>query len=65
MRHRFNFDPLKIVCKSVSHSVVSDSCDPMDCSLLGCFVRGIFQARILELVAISKEEPPQKLAQRS
>ena len=28
-------------------------CDPMDCSLPGSFVHGIFQARILEWVAIS------------
>ena len=28
-------------------------CDPMDCSLPGSFVRGIFQARILEWIAIS------------
>ena len=28
-------------------------CDSMDCSLPGFFVRGIFQARILEWVAIS------------
>ena len=28
-------------------------CDPMDCSLPGSFVRGIFQARILEWVVIS------------
>ena len=34
------------------HSVVSDS-DPMDCSLPGSFVCGIFQARILEWAAIS------------
>ena len=27
-------------------------CDPMDCSLPGLSVRGIFQARILEWVAI-------------
>ena len=27
--------------------------DPMDCSLPGCTVRGIFQARVLEWVAIS------------
>ena len=26
-------------------------CDPMDCSLLGSFVHGILQARILEWVA--------------
>ena len=28
-------------------------CDPMDCSLLGPFVPGILQARILEWVAVS------------
>ena len=28
-------------------------CDPMDCSLLGFSIRGIFQARTLEWVAIS------------
>ena len=32
---------------------MSDSCDPMDCSLPGSFVHGILQARILEWVAIS------------
>ena len=36
-----------------SRSVVSDSCDPMDCSLPGSSGHGIFQARILEWVAIS------------
>ena len=36
-----------------SRSVVSDSCDPMDCSLPGSSGQGIFQARILEWVAIS------------
>ena len=34
-------------------SVVSDSCSPVDCSSPGSFVHGIFQARILEWVAIS------------
>ena len=34
----------------LSHSVV---CNPLDCSLLGSAVHGIFQARILEQVAIS------------
>ena len=33
--------------------VVSDSCDPMDCSLPGSSVHGIFQVRVLEWVAIS------------
>ena len=28
-------------------------CDPVDCSLLGSFVHGILQARILEWIAIS------------
>ena len=28
-------------------------CDPMDCSLPGFSVHGIFQARVLEWVAIS------------
>ena len=37
----------------LSRSVMSDSCDPMDCSLTGSSVHGIFQARILEWVAIS------------
>ena len=32
---------------------MSDSCDPMDCSLSGSSVHGILQARILELVSIS------------
>ena len=36
-----------------SHLVVSDSCDPMDCSPPGSYVHGILQARILEWVAIS------------
>ena len=36
-----------------SHSVMSDSCDPMDRSSPGFSVHGIFQARILEWVAIS------------
>ena len=36
-----------------SHQVMSDSCDPMDCSLPGSSVHGILQARILEWVAIS------------
>ena len=38
-------------CACVSHSVVSDSCNPMDCSPPGSSVHGILQARILEWVA--------------
>ena len=37
----------------LSHSVVSASCDHMDCSPPGSSVHGIFQARIVEWVAIS------------
>ena len=38
--------------ESVSRSVVSDFCKPMDCSPPGFSVHGIFQAKILEWVAI-------------
>ena len=41
----------KIVVK-VTHSCLT-LCDPMDCSLLGCSIHRIFQARVLERVAIS------------
>ena len=37
----------------LSHSVVSDSCDRIDCSLPRSSVRGILQAKILEWVALS------------
>ena len=34
-------------------------CDPMDCSLSGSLVHGIFQARVLEWVVISfSGDPP-------
>ena len=36
-----------------SRSVVSDSCDPVNCSLPGFSIHGILQARILEWVTIS------------
>ena len=45
---RFAFQTL-----TVSPSVMSDSCEPMDCSPPGSSVRGILQARILEWGAIS------------
>ena len=42
--------------KEKSESEVTRSyltlCDPMDCSLLGSSIRGIFQARMLEWAAI-------------
>ena len=37
----------------LSHSDVSDSLQPIDCSLPGSSAHGIFQAGILEQVAIS------------
>ena len=40
------------VCCMLNHSVVSNSLWPMDCSPSGSSVHGIFQARILECVAI-------------
>ena len=39
--------------KSLSRSVVSDSSDPMDCSLPGSSTHGIFQAKVLEWVLTS------------
>ena len=41
-----------ICCCSVAQSCLT-LCDPMDCSLPGSSVHGIFQARILEWVVIS------------
>ena len=43
-------DWVKVKVKSLSHVWL---CDPMDCSLPGSSIQGIFQARILEWVAIS------------
>ena len=39
---------------------MSDSCYPMDCRLPGSSVHGIFQARILEWVAMSFSRVPLK-----
>ena len=51
--------PLERAC-SVSKScpVMSDSCDPMDCTPPGSYVHGIFQARILELPFPSSGDLP-------
>ena len=46
-----------------SHSVVSDSYDPMDCSLPGSSAHGIFQARVLEWGAIAFSTWPLRDAQ--
>ena len=42
---------MKVKVKSLSRR------DPMDCSLPGSFVHGIFQARVLEWVAIAFSVP--------
>ena len=53
--------------ESVSHSIMSFTqscptlCSPMDCSLLGSSVHGVFQIRILEWVAISFSRGPSQL----
>ena len=44
-----------------SRSVMSDSCDPMDCSPPGSSVYGIFQARILEWVVIASSKVPSQV----
>ena len=53
--HFLSFDVL--ACHKESESEVAQSCltlcDPMDCSLPRSSTHGIFQARILEWVAIS------------
>ena len=36
-----------------THKVMFDSCDPMNCNLPGSSIHGVFQARILEWVAIA------------
>ena len=41
-----------VQCAVLSRSVVSNSCDPMNCSLPDVSVHGILQARILEWVAM-------------
>ena len=44
-------------CAVLSHSVMSNSCDPIDCSLPGPSVHLILLAIILEWVAISSSSP--------
>ena len=52
--------------KVKSESEVAQSCptlrDPMDCSLPGSSIHGIFQARVLEWGAIAFSEPSSKEA---
>ena len=47
-----NYGQAVLLCSSVT-KLCSTHCDPMDCSLPGSSVHGIYQARILEWVAIS------------
>jgi len=51
--------------KVKSEREVSQSCptvhDPMDCSLPGSSIHGIFQARVLEWGAVILSSPPKKL----
>ena len=44
---------MKVKSESEVAQLCSTLCDPMDCSLPGSFVHGIFQARVLEWAAIS------------
>ena len=60
--------PLLLQCMKVkSESEVAQSCptlrDPMDCSLPGSSVHGIFQARVLEWGAIAFSETDRSLPQ--
>ena len=44
------------VCVCIVYSITQSSptlCDPLDCSLPRSSIRGVFQARVLEWVAIS------------
>ena len=54
----WKFALLIIVCACLSTQSRSTPCNPMGCSLLGSSVHGIFQARILERVAISPWDLP-------
>ena len=45
-------DPGSMLCVLVTQSCLT-LCDAMDCSLLGSSIHGIFQARIMEWIAIS------------
>ena len=51
--HLFVFGFISIIVKSEVAQSYPPLCDPVDCSLPGSSVHGIFQARILEWVAIS------------
>ena len=46
------------VCMLSCFQLYPTLCDPMDCSLPGSYVHGIFQARLLEWVAMSPGNLP-------
>ena len=50
---RFVLNPLKVKSESEVAQSCPTLCDPVDCSLSGSSVHGIFQARVLEWIAIS------------
>ena len=69
---RFNQSILKEIspgCSLESESEVAQLCptlcDPMDCSLSGSSVHGIFQARMLEWIAISFSRGPSRSRNRT
>ena len=49
--HPVGYEPSAFVCSVIQSCLTV--CDPMDCGLPGSSVHGIFQARILEWIAIS------------
>ena len=53
--------PCVCVCVRVCTELYPTLCDPMNCRPPGSFVPGIFQARILEWVAISSSRAPSGL----
>ena len=50
--HSFDIHLSCFLCESVSHSVLSNFCNRMDCSPPGSSVHRVLRARILEWVAI-------------
>ena len=48
-----HYMPMKVKVKSLTSCPCPTLCDPMDCSLSGSSIHGIFQARVLEWIAIS------------
>ena len=52
LRHSVTWALISSLLKKVAQSCPT-LCDPMDCSLPGSSIHGVFQARILEWVAIS------------